>query len=76
MKKPRLVSDWRRAWRWFSVQAFVILGAVGPVWAMIPEDWRAAVPSAWLGWGAAVLAVLGIAGRVIAQDKPAEGADS
>lgn len=76
MKKIRLVEDWKKAWRWFSVQAFLLLGAAGPVWAMIPADWRAAVPSAWLGIAAAVLAVIGIAGRVIDQTKPADGADA
>lgn len=75
LHKPRLVSDWQKAWRWFSVQAFVLLGAAGPVWAMIPADWRQAVPSEWLGIAASVLAVLGIAGRVIDQTKPADGAD-
>lgn len=75
MKKPTLIPEWKRAWRWFSVQAFVLLGAAGPVWAMIPEDWRQAVPSAWLGVAATVLAVVGIAGRVIDQTKPADGAD-
>ena len=75
MKKIRLVDDWKRAWRWFSVQAFLLLGAAGPVWAMIPQDWRSAVPSQWMGWAAAVLAVVGIAGRIINQDKPADGAN-
>lgn len=73
--KPKLIPDWKQAWRWFSVQAFILLGAAGPVWAMIPEDWRRAVPSEWLGWGAAVLAVIGIAGRIIDQSKPADGAN-
>lgn len=76
MRKPKLVTDWKQSWKWFSVQAFVLLGAAGPVWSSIPEDWRQAVPSEWLAIGATVLAIIGIAGRVISQDKPADGADT
>ena len=63
----RLVKDARRAWRWFSVQAMVLQGAVASSWLFVPDDMRAAVPPEWLAVAAIVLTVLGIAGRLVDQ---------
>lgn len=63
----KLVDGWRRAWRWFSVQALAVSGAGAAAWLMVPDDMRAAVPREWLATGAIVLAVLGIIGRLVDQ---------
>ena len=63
----RLVKDARKAWRWFSVQAMVLQGAVASSWLFVPDDMRAAVPGEWLAACAVVLTVIGIAGRLIDQ---------
>ena len=65
----RLVKDARKAWRWFSVQAMALQGAAAGAWLMVPDDMRASVPSEWLAACAVVLTVLGIAGRLVAQDE-------
>ena len=65
----RLVKDARKAWRWFSVQAMALQGAAAGAWLMVPDDMRASVPSEWLAACAIVLTVLGIAGRLVAQDE-------
>lgn len=63
----KLVHNARRAWRWFSVQALTVQGAAAASWLAVPEDLRAAVPPAWLAGAALVLALLGLAGRLIDQ---------
>jgi hypothetical protein len=61
------VKNWRQAWRWLSVQAMALQGAVAGAWLVVPDDMRAAVPSEWLAACAVVLTVLGVAGRLIDQ---------
>ena len=63
----RLVKNARKAWRWFSVQAMALQGAVAGAWLVVPNDMRAAVPSEWLAVAAIGLTVLGVAGRLIDQ---------
>ena len=64
----RLVPDWQRAWRWFSVQAFALQGIAAASWLAVPGDMRAAVPPEWLAAGAVALTALGILGRLVDQD--------
>ena len=63
----KLVKDARKAWRWFSVQAMALQGAVAGAWLVVPDDMRAAVPAEWLAACAVALTVLGVAGRLIDQ---------
>lgn len=63
----KLVKDAREAWRWFSVQAMVLQGAVASSWLFVPDDMRAAVPAEWLAVAAIALTVMGVAGRIIDQ---------
>ena len=71
MKKPKLVDDWRSFLKWYSTWANAALMAVGSVWIMIPEDMRAAVRPEVMGVAAIVLAIGGVAGRLIDQGKKA-----
>ena len=64
----KLVPDWRKAWRWLSVQAMALQGIVAVSWISVPDDMRAAVPPQWLAFAAIVLTVFGIVGRVIKQE--------
>ena len=64
----RLVKDWRKAWRYFSVQAMALQGAVAGAWLVVPDDMKAAVPAEWLAACAVVLTVLGVAGRLVDQN--------
>jgi len=63
----KLVSDAKDAWRWFSVQALALSGAIPAAWLAVPEDMRAAVPQEWMAVAALVIAALGIVGRMIDQ---------
>ena len=61
------VKNWRQSWRWFSVQAMALQGAVAGAWLAVPDDMRNAVPADWLAIAAVVLTALGVAGRLIDQ---------
>jgi hypothetical protein len=63
----KLVPNAKQAWRWLSVQAMALQGAVAGAWLAVPDDLRASVPSEWLAACAVVLTVLGVAGRLIDQ---------
>ena len=72
-KNPTLVDNARSAWRWFSVQAMVLAGAVQGAWIFIPEDMRSSIPPGIVQGVTIALLALGVAGRVIDQtpkDKP------
>lgn len=63
----RLIPDWRSAWRWFSVQALAVIGALPIVWSMLPPDVKSLLPAGWGMWVFVVLAVAGVLGRVVDQ---------
>lgn len=71
MKKPQLVSDFRSAWRWFSVQMPALNTAFLLTWANLPEKFQSVLPVSWVIGIAVALLVLGVAGRLIDQ-KPKE----
>lgn len=63
----KLVSDWRKAWKWISVQCMTLALVVQPVWLTLPDDLRASAPS-WIMHGVtALLLIGGIIGRLIDQ---------
>lgn len=65
----RLVPDAKKAWKWFSVQAGMIVVALPVAWSVMPEDIKAFIPESWLPFivGAVGLAV--IFGRIVDQSK-------
>jgi len=62
-----LVDNWRKAWRWFSVQAMVLAAAIQGAWLAMPPDLRAGVPENLVMYGTIAVVVLGIVGRLIPQ---------
>jgi hypothetical protein len=69
MRKPRLIPNWRRAWRMFSMQAMGWGAAMLTGWPLIPDDLRATVDPALYMRIAAALLVAGMFGRLIHQPK-------
>ncbi|MFA7291827.1 MAG: hypothetical protein WC023_06220 [Rhodocyclaceae bacterium] len=67
MKKPRLVPEWRRALRWFSVNIPALNLAFLGTWSVLPEKFQDALPMPWVVGIAAALIVLGVVGRLIEQ---------
>ena len=63
----KLVSDWRKSWRWFSVQILTALAALPLIWASIPADVQSFLPPEWRPYVLAAMALAGIAARLIDQ---------
>lgn len=70
--KLELVEDWRKAWRWFSVNAMVLAVAIQGAWLQIPDDMKASIPPHLVQYCTIALLVFGVAGRLIKQDKETE----
>lgn len=65
----KLVDDFRKAWRWFSVQAMVWAIALQGAWEVFPDDLKAGIPPKLVTWVTVCLLVFGIAGRLVKQEK-------
>ncbi len=63
------VAQWRSAWRWYSLQAMLLSGAVQAAWEALPADLKQVLPH-WLGLTLSLsLLALGIGGRLVQQRK-------
>ena len=76
MRKPKPVKNWRKCWRMFSVQAMVLAGAIQGAWASLPSEMQSTVSDEWLRYATIALMVLGVVGRLVAQDKVTGGTDA
>lgn len=63
----KLVSDYKRVWRYYSTQALLLLAAAPLIWAEMPPDVRDMVPEGWRPWLLAGMAASGVVGRYISQ---------
>lgn len=73
--KFELVEDWRKAWRWFSVNAMIAAAAIQGTWLQIPDDMKAHIPSQLISGATIALLVLGVIGRLVKQDKETKNAE-
>lgn len=64
---PKLIPNWRQAWRMFSVQAQASSVAILGAWQALPDDLRAKVPESVVLGIVGALLVFGIVGRLIVQ---------
>lgn len=66
--KARLIDDWTKAWKYWSVQISILGAALSAAWAALPADTRAMIPGAqWIGLA---LFVMVLVTRLIQQKKP------
>jgi hypothetical protein len=65
----KFVENWKESWKWFSVQALVIIAMLPLVWTALPSDAKALLPDGWEPWVLFALAISGIVGRLIDQKK-------
>lgn len=66
MKRPELIPEWRRAWRYWSVQ----IGVAAVAFGSMPEEWQAQILGAVGVPPGRVLAVAGalaLVARLVAQ---------
>lgn len=66
-RKIELVPDWRKAWRWVSVNCMVLAGTVQVTWASLPDDMRASIPQWALAGLTVAILVIGVLGRLTQQ---------
>jgi membrane protein required for beta-lactamase induction len=63
----KLIDDWKRAYRLFSVQAMALSTAILGTWLVLPDDFKATLPH-WIGNAAAIATLIaGVLGRVVQQ---------
>jgi len=62
-----LIPDWKKAYRFFSLQAMAIATAILGAWMVLPDDLQATLPG-WIPKAAAIVAlVCGMVGRLVSQ---------
>lgn len=64
----KLVPNWKKAWRWFSVQALAVIAVLPFAWEYIPHDVRGLIPMEWQPFVFSAFAAAGIFGRLVRQD--------
>lgn len=74
--KIELVEDWKRGWRWFSVQLMAISAAVQFGADSLPPWLHDAVPPGWWKNIAGGLLVAGIVARFVQQGQKPDGKDA
>lgn len=63
----KLVPNWSRMHRTFSVQAMALAAAIQGVWPTIPDDLKAVLPHDIVHWVSIALLAAGIFGRLVDQ---------
>lgn len=63
----KLIDNAGRAWRFFSVQAMAVAGAMQAAWVAMPEDLKSRVPADLVDVMTVGILVLGIVGRLVDQ---------
>lgn len=65
----RLIPDWHKAWRWFSVQFITAAAATQVALISFPDSLKAYIPESWMHALAIVLLIAAVLGRLIDQPK-------
>jgi hypothetical protein len=60
----KLVSDWRKAWKWHSTWIAGVMAALPLAWANMPSDLKQHIPDSWMPWIAVLMFVAFMAGRL------------
>lgn len=63
----KLIPNWKKSWRMFSVQAQAIALSILGAWASIPDEWKTLFDQKLVYGLACGSLVFGIIGRVVAQ---------
>ena len=63
----KLIDNAGRAWRFFSVQAMAVAGAMQGAWIAVPDDLKGRVPADVVDALTVGILALGIVGRLVDQ---------
>lgn len=66
----KLIPQWRKSLRMYSVQIMLAIAALPAAWEMVPIEVKALIPLPWLPWIMTALAVAGIIARLVDQKTP------
>lgn len=69
MRRPRLVPNWKKSWRWHSAQALAVLTVLPVVWMEFPADLKSQIPDDWMPYVVSAVALGGLFGRLKDQSK-------
>lgn len=61
------VENWRKSWRWLSVQIPAVNSAFLATWSLLPAKFQDAMPPVAVIGISVALIVLGVAGRLLDQ---------
>ena len=67
----KLIEEWRKGYRLFSVQAMALATALLGAWAVLPDDLRTTLPHWVPNLAGITILVAGILGRLVQQTPPA-----
>lgn len=65
----KLVDNWKKCYKWFSVQAMSISAAALGTWEVLPDAFKKTFDKQTVTYLACALLVLGIIGRLVDQEK-------
>lgn len=63
----KLIPEWRKAWRMYSVQALAAVAMLPLVWSELPVEIKALIPAEWNPYILAGVAFAGMIGRLLDQ---------
>lgn len=72
----KLVTNWKSAWRWFSVHLILFLAVVPEVWLYLPAEWKQSLPSDFLSKLTMVVGGLAVFARMVSQEKKVKPDDA
>ncbi len=64
----RLIPEWRRCLRMFSVQAYLAAGALQATWLTLAPEQKESIPHGWVTATTLVILLLGFVGRLVVQE--------
>lgn len=68
----KLIPEWKKAPRMFSMQAMGLAIAIQGAWEVLPNSMLSSLPDSWVRVISVTLLVLGIIGRLVEQKKVRE----
>lgn len=68
----KLIDNARESWKWFSMQAMTLAGALQGAWLYIPPDLKDNVPVNMVNIVTLALLVAGVVGRLVKQTDAAK----
>ena len=67
----KLVGNWRKAWRWLSIQFPALNLTFLATWGALPTKFQDVIPTPLVMGISAALIVMGVVGRMIDQSRDA-----